>query len=117
MITADTVVVGVPPRIDAQTFAHILEQAQSPAAAEAAASYAALVQAGVDPLFALAVFWHESRFGTVGVCHEFDTRNPGNTRSSRTGVGQVIQTPKGPFVRYPSWTDGFRDLAVFCPYL
>jgi len=66
---------------------------------------------GVDPLFALAIFQHESRFGHEGICATYGTRSPGNTRSSRIGVGEVLQTEKGPFVRYPSWTDGWRDLA------
>lgn len=104
-------VVGVPPRISRRRFREILEQHGSPAAAEADAAYDAVVAEGVDPLFLLAVFWHESRFGTVGICAKYGTRSPGNTRSSSTGLGEVIQTEKGSFVRYPSWVEGFRDAA------
>lgn len=112
MIDRDTVVVGVQPRIDRDTFCRILRDAQSPASEECAAAYDAVVAQGVDPLFALAIFWHESQFGRVGICHDEDTKNPGNTRTSRTGVGVVITTPRGQFVKYPSWAEGFRDLAA-----
>lgn len=104
-------VIGVAPRISKERFRAILQIHGSPAAAEAEASYDAIVAEGVDPLFLLAVFWYESYFGTMGICARYQTRNPGNTRSSSTGIGEVIQTEKGPFVRYPSWTEGFRDAA------
>lgn len=93
-------------------FAQILREARSPAAAEADACWRAVAAEGVDPLFALAIFAHESRFGTVGLVAEHDLRNPGATRTSRTGAGQPVSVPgRGQFVRYPSWTEGFRDLA------
>ena len=105
-------VVGVLPRISPEDFSRILEEKGSPAAPEALSSYQAVQELAVDPLFALAVFWHESRFGTVGIVKDYDLKNPGATRSSRTGAGEVVQIPgRGPFVRYPSWTEGFRDLA------
>src|SRR5690606_24920416 len=38
--------------------------------------------------------------------------NPGATRSTRTAVGTVVEIPgRGPFVRYPSWTACWADLA------
>ncbi len=105
-------VIGVPPRISEQGFSRLLREKGSPAAAEAAASYRAVRELGVDPLFALAVFWHESRFGTVGIVRDYDLKNPGATRTSRTGVGEAVQIPgRGQFWRYPSWAEGFRDLA------
>ncbi|MCS7296353.1 MAG: hypothetical protein NZ761_13270, partial [Dehalococcoidia bacterium] len=109
MIDPSTVVVGVLPRINRARFAEVLRQANSPAAAEADACYAAVAQEGVDPLFALAVFWHESRFGTAGVVAQHDLRNPGATRTARTGAGEPVQVPgRGQFWRYPNWTEGFR---------
>lgn len=111
MVDRNTIVVGVMPRLSPAQFRSILERAGSPAAAEADACYEVLVAHRVDPAFALAVFRHESRYGTVGICAQYNTRNPGNTRSSRTGVGELIETTRGRFVRYPSWTEGFRDLA------
>ena len=107
----ETLVVGTLPRVSPGRFVAVLREAQSPAAAEAEAGYWAVVQHAVDPLFALAVFRHESQYGRVGICAAYGTKNPGNTRSSRTGVGEVVSTPRGPFVRYPNWTEGFRDLA------
>jgi len=104
-------VVGVAPRISRERFQELLAQYGSPAAAEAGPSYDAIVAWGVDPLFLLAIFWCESRFGTQGIVAKYDTKNPGNTRSSSTGVGIPVETEKGRFIRYPSWTEGFRDAA------
>jgi hypothetical protein len=110
-INSSTTVVGVTPRISSAKFTAILRDHGSSAAHSAEAGYAAVEQQGVDPAFALAIFHQESQFGVDGVCKDFATLSPGNTRSTRTGVGQVIDTPVGPFVRYPSWTEGWRDLA------
>lgn len=107
-----TLVVGTLPRITPARFRAVLEQAGSPAAREADACWQAVAQEGVDPLFALAIFHHESRFGTVGIVAQYDLKNPGATRTSRTGVGSAVAIPnRGQFWRYPSWTEGFRDLA------
>ena len=110
-VSADTPVVGVSPRISRETFCRVLREAGSPAASECEAGYDAVAGQGVDPTFALAVFKHESNYGKAGICATYGTRNPGNTRSSRTGVGEVIQTERGRFVRYPTWVEGWRDLA------
>ena len=106
------VVVGVDPRIGRDTFAGLLRENESPAGDDAEAGYDAIVAQGVDPLFALAIFHQESQFGTDGICFTEKTFSPGNTRSSRTGVGEVFETTDlGRFVRYPNWTEGWRDLA------
>ena len=104
-------VVGVSPRISKGRFRSLLVSFGSPAAVEAEQGYDAIVSEGVDPLFLLAIFWHESRFGTLGIVAEYGTKNPGNTRSSSTGVGEPVETERGRFIRYPSWTEGFRDAA------
>jgi hypothetical protein len=112
MSASELLVVGVLPRISADRFAAFLREVGSPAAGEAHDSWSAVAAEGVDPLFALAVFWHESRCGTTGVVAQYDLRNPGATRSSRTGVGEPVIIPgRGQFWRYPSWVHGFRDLA------
>jgi N-acetylmuramoyl-L-alanine amidase len=112
MTANELLVVGVLPRISSDAFAEFLRSVNSPAAAEARDAWSAVASVGVDPLFALAVFWHESRCGTTGVVAQYDLRNPGATRSSRTGVGEPVAVPgRGQFWRYPSWTHGFRDLA------
>jgi len=111
-IDESLVVVGVPPRIGRETFAGILREHASPAGDGAEAGYDAVVEQGVDPLFALAIFHQESQFGTDGICFDEHTCSPGNTRTSRTGAGTVFQTlDLGGFVRYPDWTEGWRDLA------
>ena len=108
-ITRATRVVGVAPRLSRAAFIQSL--ATSPSAAEAGAAYDAIVAEGVDPAFLRAVFRHESRDGTVGITPTYDTKSPGNTRTSATGVGTQVQTEKGPFIRYPSWVEGWRDAA------
>ena len=106
-----TSVVGVGPRITRERFTQILSDKGSPAASDGMAGWQAVTQNQVDPLFALAIFKQESQLGMQGVCAIHQTRSPGNTRTSRIGAGQVIQTEFGPFVRYDSWADGWRDLA------
>jgi len=108
LLRPESPVIGVC-RIPERVWSQVL--VETPASPERVAAYWAVRKVGVDPAFALAIFRHESSFGTRGIAAAFSTRNPGNTRSSRTGEGTVIQTPKGPFVRYPSWEAGFRDLA------
>ena len=92
-------------------FARVLQDGRSPTVPEAGAMYDALVAAGVSPATFLAFFQHESRFGTVGICKEFDTRNPGNVRTperAEPGV-TIVETPRGRFAKYPDWTMGTRD--------
>jgi N-acetylmuramoyl-L-alanine amidase len=109
-ISSNTRVVGVAPRISPARFEQILHSAASPAADSARAMYEAIVATGVDPAFALAFFKHESQFGSVGVCHDFDTHSPGNTRSSRIGVTGFVDVPgKGRYVKYGDWVTGMRD--------
>ncbi len=108
----ELLVVGVLPRISPERFAALLAAAGSPATPEAQACWAAVASEGVDPLFALAIFHHESRLGTVGLVPTYGLRNPGATRTSRTREGEPVQVPgRGQWWRYPSWEAGFRDLA------
>jgi hypothetical protein len=111
MITRDTVVVKVPPRISAAKFEEVLKTAKSPAATEAREIYRVIVENGVDPAFMLAVFKHESQYSTdpksMVVLH--GTKNLGNTRSSRVGVKTIAPTERGNFVSYGTWTQGADD--------
>lgn len=98
------------PRISAAQFRRVLARAASPAAALADALYAIPVAAGLDPAVALAFFGHESRYGTAGICRDYDTKNWGNVRSlcdPRRGVG--ISTRGGYFAKYPTWEAGLAD--------
>lgn len=110
-INGNTRVVGVSPRITRERFAQILSDRGSPAANEAMAGWQAVSESQVDPLFALAIFKQESQLGQQGVCAIHQTKSPGNTRTSRIGAGQVINTDFGPFVKYANWAEGWRDLA------
>lgn len=110
MITAQTVVVAqTQPDLSLEAFTAILESASSPALVEAPQCYQAVRSAGVSIAFATAIFWKESNFGTNGFATA--NKNPGNTRSSITGIGFEVTTTKGKFIRYPSWFEGFRDIA------
>ena len=110
-INRTTQVVRVGSRISRAVFRKVLEQANSPAAGEADSGYDLVVSYSVDPAFALAIFRHESQYGTRGICREYDTKNPGNVRTSRLGLGTVIETPRGRFVKFQSWAEGWRELA------
>lgn len=94
-------------------FRRVLEDHSSPALPEADSMYAALAQVGVRQSVFIGFFLHESRAGTLGVTPTYDTRNPGNVRSvaDPASGGVVIDTPRGQFVRYPSWTAGTLDWA------
>lgn len=120
MIDRNTVVVGVSPRITADQFRRVLEAASSPALIESDQCYSAIVAENVDPAFCLACFAVESAFGNVGICHDYATRSPGNTRSTVTLEGQPVTTPQGIYMKYPSWKSGFKDMAfrlVFSDYV
>jgi hypothetical protein len=111
VITRDTVVVKVPPRITAAKFEEVLKTAKSPAATEAREIYRVIVENGTDPAFALALFKHESQYATdpksMVVLHS--TKNWGNTRSSRVGVKTIAPTERGNFVSYGTWAQGADD--------
>lgn len=112
VVTPDTIVTGVDPYdISEAKFYEILMQAGSPATSTAGDAYMLLGTMPVSIAFCLAVFHHESQYGKAGITPKYDTKNPGNCRSSRTGVGTVITTERGSFVKYPSWPEGWRDLA------
>ncbi|HEX5501124.1 MAG TPA: peptidoglycan recognition family protein [Thermomicrobiales bacterium] len=108
----DEVIAG-PSRMSRAAFEQVLVAAGSPAAPEAGAMYDALVAAGVRAEILLAFFRHESQYGKLGICHDYDTRNPGNVRSpEQPGAGAIIDTRGGPFTKYPTWAAGARDWAA-----
>lgn len=93
-----------PPRISEATFERILRNHGSPAEPEASLAYTRIVRHGVDPALALAVFQHESSFGTKGAA------------KPRKNWGNVTRSPDfkvrlGRFVKYPTWADGAGDAA------
>ncbi len=89
------------PTISSSFVCQVLEAYRSPAQDECQTLYDDGVTYGIDPVYALAFFFHESTFGTMGKAR--DTHSLGN----------IICTPgyaciKG-FRAYASWSDGFRD--------
>lgn len=107
MTDRNSTVAGV--TIAEDIFALVLTNWSSPAAPDAKEIFAAIARRGVDPAFLLAIFWHESSGGTVGLA--VGNKNPGNQRTSRTGAGRPVETEKGQFIRFNTWLDGFDDLA------
>jgi N-acetylmuramoyl-L-alanine amidase len=91
----------------------VLKEANSPAKGDALEAYAYIVGCGVSPEFILAVFHHESTYATnpTSMVVKYQTCNPGNCRSSTIGPRPIVQTERGPFVKYKDFADGFYDCA------
>ena len=89
------------PSISAAFINQVLAWYGSPAAGKGQALYDDGVEYGIDPVYALAFFMHESRFGTTGVATV--TRSLGNIRVSE-GYAQY----EG-YRKYRRWEDGFED--------
>ncbi len=89
------------PSISAEFINQVLDKYHSPAAGKGQALYDDGVKYGIDPVFALAFFMHESRFGTMGVATV--TRSLGNIRAT-PGYARY----QG-YRRYRTWEDGFQD--------
>lgn len=113
MTLADYAICG-PAALPRERFGAILRDGGSPAAPEADSMYLALRNADVRPEVLLAFFFVESKFGTIGVAHDFNTHNPGNVRQPEraTIARTIVQTPRGPFAKYPTWADGTADWAA-----
>jgi Mannosyl-glycoprotein endo-beta-N-acetylglucosaminidase len=79
----------------------VLSHYSSPTAGKGRALYDEGVKYGIDPVYALAFFLHESTFGTTGVARF--TLSLGNIRASQ-GYPQY----RG-YRRYRSWEAGFED--------
>src|SRR3990167_3758149 len=73
---------------------------------DASEYYDAIVATGVDPLFILAMFEHESQMGHAGVARV--THSWGNTRKPSFGAVPVGETPgaSGTFPIFATWLDG-----------
>jgi len=109
-ITADSVVVDLAAP-DMSRDAWNLSLAGTPARFDSDAAYDRIRERRGSHAFARSIFTHESSDGTQGICKKYDTKSPGNTRSSRNGKGHVITTEKGPYAKYDHWDEGFDDVA------
>ncbi len=89
------------PSISADFINRILESYDSPAAGKGQALYDYGVKYGIDPVYALAFFMHESTFGEQGVATV--THSLGNMRA-RPGEPEYHG-----YRLYDTWEEGFED--------
>ena len=89
------------PTISAAFIDRVLAAYGSPAAGTGQALYDLGVQAGIDPVYALAFFLHEDSFGKTGIGAV--THSLGNIRCS---AGYACRDG---FRYYASWAEGYRD--------
>jgi hypothetical protein len=89
-----------PPSLTADFIDRVLSAYHSPASGEGQYIYDDGVAFGIDPVFTLAFFMHESSFGRVGVATV--SHNPGNIRCIKAAVCRED------FAWFPSWAEGFH---------
>jgi len=88
-----------PPTVSAALMNEVLATYHSPAAGKGQALFDYGVRYGVDPVYALAFFMHESSFGTTGIAQY--TRSLGNLRCVR------IYSCYNGFSSFSTWEAGF----------
>jgi hypothetical protein len=93
------------PTISASFINQVLASFNSPAAGKGQALYDLGVKYGIDPVYALAFFMHESLFGTTGEARA--TLSLGNLRCIKTRP--CIDQNIGGFAQMYSWEDGFEQ--------
>ncbi|HEY6285322.1 MAG TPA: glucosaminidase domain-containing protein [Ktedonobacteraceae bacterium] len=93
------------PTINASFINQVLASYNSPAAGKGQALYDLGVKYGIDPVFALAFFMHESLFGTTGEARA--TLSLGNLRCIPTRP--CIDQNRGGYAQMYSWEDGFEQ--------
>jgi len=89
------------PTINADFINQVLDTYSSPARGKGQALYDLGVEYGIDPVYALAFFLQESRFGTTGVARV--TLSLGNIRAT-PGYASYDG-----YRKYKSWEEGFED--------
>jgi hypothetical protein len=93
-----------PPTISADFIDRVLSAYGSPAAGTGQALYDLGVEFGIDPVFALAFFFHEDSFGETGIGAA--NHSLGNIRCS---AGYACQSG---FRYYATWPDSYQDWYV-----
>ena len=91
------------PTITADFINRVLASFNSPAAGTGQQMYDLGVKYGIDPVYALAFFMHESTFGTTGVART--TLSLGNLRCIPTRP--CVFRDIGGFAQMNSWVDGY----------
>jgi hypothetical protein len=94
-----------PPTSTADFINQVLAAYNSPAAGKGQALYNYGVEYGIDPVYALAFFMHESEFGTTGVARV--TLSLGNLRCIPDR--NCLNTNDGGYAIMNSWEDGFEQ--------
>src|SRR5437588_4181640 len=89
-----------PPTVSAAFMNQVLAAAHSPAAGKGQALYTDGVRYGIDPVFTLAFFLHESSFGTTGVARF--SLSLGNLRCIPDTVC------RDGYAWFPTWEAGFE---------
>lgn len=92
-----------PPTVTAAFIDRVLQDAGSPAVGIGTVMYQQGVRYGIDPIYALAFFHHESSFGRAGVARI--THSIGNIRCS---LGYTCD-PSGGYRAYPSYAVALND--------
>src|ERR1700686_752058 len=92
-----------PPTITAAFIDQVLAHAGSPASGTGAAPFSPGVQYGIDPVYALAFFHHESPYGTTGEATV--TRSLGNERC--IADRPCIDQKAGGYALMHNWLDGY----------
>lgn len=98
------------PTISAAFINRVLAAYGSPASGKGQALYTLGVKYGIDPVYALAFFLHESRFGTTGEAAV--TLSLGNERCIQdrpcmNTAGTACQSGQSCYAKMESWEDGF----------
>ena len=91
------------PTVSAAFINRVLSAYHSPAAGLGQALYDDGVRTGIDPVFALAFFMHESSFGTTGEARK--TLALGNERCIPDRP--CVDLDRGGYAQMESWEDGF----------
>jgi hypothetical protein len=92
-----------PPTVEAPFIDRVLSAYHSPAAGLGQALYDDGVRTGIDPVYALAFFLHESSFGTTGEARK--TLALGNERCILDRP--CVDLDRGGYAQMESWADGF----------
>lgn len=93
------------PTVTVAFIASLLSQYQSPLVGDAELIYESGKNSGLDPVYALAFFLHDSTFGTVGLARV--THSPGLLHAPVSADCRCRSL--GGYRSYKSWEDGIRD--------
>ncbi len=109
---SDSYIVTGKPTISASFINRVLAAYHSPASERGQALYSLGVKYGIDPVYALAFFLHESRFGTTGEARV--TLSLGNERC--IADRPCIDRQQGGYAQMESWEDGFEHWYMLILY-